>query len=134
MEGRVQGDPRPARRSPVRLRVVAAAVFTAGIAASLVIGAVEVLPGLEDGIVRDSKLTAAQRRHAAGDRLGLDAAPFDAFRGKLHPRDRYAVDVPSGARGPFITRGEVVRAYSAFYFLPAIQVRRADRVFRYRFR
>jgi hypothetical protein len=93
-----------------------------------------VLPGLEDGIVRDSNLTAAQRRHAAGDRLGLDPAPFDAFLGTLHPRDRYAVDVPAGARGPFITRGEVVRAYSAFYFLPAIQVRGADRVFRYRFR
>jgi hypothetical protein len=100
----------------------------------VVIGAVEVLPGLEDGIARDSKLTAAERRHAAGDRLGLDAAPFDAFRATLRPRDRYAVDVPAGARGPFITRGEVVRAYSAFYFLPAIQVRRADRVFRYRFR
>ena len=134
MEGRVQGDPRPARRPPVRLRVVAAAVFTAGIAASVVIGAVEVLPGLEDGIARDSKLTAAQRDHAAGDRLGLDPAPFDAFRATLRPRDRYAVDVPAGAKGPFFTRGEVVRAYSAFYFLPAIQVRRADRVFRYRFR
>ena len=134
MEGRVQGDPRPARRPPVRLRLVAAAVFTAGVAASTVIGAVEVLPGLEDSIARDSKLTAAERRHAAGDRLGLDPAPFDAFRARLRPRDRYAVNVPSGGKGPFITRGEVVRAYSAFYFLPAIQVRRADRVFRYRFR
>jgi len=27
-----------------------------------------------------------------------------------------------------------VRAYSAFYFLPAIQVTRADQVFHYRFR
>jgi hypothetical protein len=134
VEGRVQGDPRPAQRPPVRLRVVAAAVFTAGVAASASIGAVEVLPRLEDGIARESKLTAALRRHAAGDRLGLDAAPFDAFRGTLHARDRYAVDVPPGAKGPFIGRGDVVRAYSAFYFLPAIQVRRADRVFRYRFR
>jgi hypothetical protein len=134
VEGRVQGDPRPAQRPPVRLRVIAAAIFTAGVAGSALIGAVEVLPELEDGIARDSKLTAAERRHAAGDRLGLDAAPFDAFRATLRPRDRYAVDVPAGARGPFITRGEVVRAYSAFYFLPAIQVRRAERVFRYRFR
>ena len=45
-----------------------------------------------------------------------------------------AVDVPPGASGPFITRGAVVRAYSAFYFLPAIQVPRAPLVFRYRFR
>jgi len=57
---------------------------------------------------------------------------FDAFRARLKPRDRYAVDVPPGTKGPFITRGEVVRAYSAFFFLPAVQVRQADPVFRYR--
>jgi len=106
----------------------------AGLAASTLIGALEVLPRVEDGIARDSKLTSAERKHAAGDRLGLDPRPFDAFRAQLRPRERYAVDVPAGSRGPFITRGEVVRAYSAFYFLPAIQVRAADRVFRYRFR
>lgn len=134
MERRLQGDPRPARRPPVRLSVVAAAAVIAGLAGSALIGAIEVLPRLEDGIAHDSKLTAAERRHAAGDRLGLGPAPFDAFRATLRERDRYAVDVPAGAKGPFITRGEVVRAYSAFYFLPAIQVRAADRVFRYRFR
>ena len=103
-------------------------------AASAMIGAIEVLPRVEDGIARDSKLTGATRRHAAADRLRLDSAPFDAFRATLRPRERYAVDVPPGQEGPFITRGEVVRAYSAFYFLPAIQVQAADRVFRYRFR
>ena len=35
---------------------------------------------------------------------------------------------------PFITRGAVVRAYAAFYFLPAIQSEHADHVFQYRFR
>ena len=134
MEGRLQGDPRPARRPPVRLRVVGAALVLTGLAASIAIGASEVLPRVEDGIAHDSKLTPVQRRHAAGDRLGLDPRPFDAFRAGLHARERYAVDVPAGARGPFITRGEVVRAYGAFYFLPAIQVRAAPRVFRYRFR
>jgi hypothetical protein len=109
-------------------------VLAAGFAASAVIGAVEVLPRVEDGISDDAKLSAAERRHAAGNRLGLRAAPFEAFRRSLRGRERYAVDVPNGSRGSFITRGEVVRAYSAFYFLPAIQVRRADRVFRYRFR
>jgi hypothetical protein len=98
------------------------------------VGAVEVLPQVEDGIARDSKLTPAQRRHAAGNRLHLDPAPFDAFNKTLRPRERYAVDVPAGAMGPFITRGAVVRAYSAFFFLPAIQVRHSDHVFRYRFR
>jgi hypothetical protein len=92
------------------------------------------LPRVERDISRDSKLTAVERRHAAGDRLHLDPAPFDAFRARLAPGARYAVDVPPGERGPFITRGAVVRAYAAFLFLPAIQVRRAPLVFRYRSR
>ena len=129
MEGRVQGDPRSPRRPALRLRVVAAAAFVAALAGSAIIGANEVLPRVEDRIAADSKLSAAERRHAAGERLGLRAAPFDAFRGTLRSRERYAVDVPAGSKGPFITRGEVVRAYSAFYFLPAVQVRAADRTF-----
>jgi len=100
----------------------------------MVVGGVEVLPRVEHGIARDSKLTAAERRHAAGDRLHFAPAPFDAFRARLRPRVRYSVDVPAGSRGPFITRGAVVRAYAAFYFLPAIQVPRAPLVFHYRFR
>jgi len=134
VEGRLEGDPRATERPPVRLSVVAAAVFVAALAASAIIGAVEVLPRVEDGIAHDSKLTTPQRRHAAGDRLGLKPAPFDAFRARLHPRQHYAVDVPPGGRGQFATRGDVVRAYSAFYFLPAIEVGRAPLVFRYRFR
>jgi hypothetical protein len=131
---RLQGDPRPDRRPPVRLRLVAGTVVASALLGSAALGAIEVLPRVEDGVAHDSGLTPAERRHAAGDRLGLDPAPFDAFRAGLRPRERYAVDVPPGARGPFITRGEVVRAYSAFFFLPAIQVRTAERVFRYRFR
>jgi hypothetical protein len=134
VEGRLQGNPGPPRRAPVRLRIVAAVIVVASLAGSAVIGAVEVLPRVEDGIARDSKLSDSDYRHAAGDRLGLDREQFDAFRADLRSRDRYAVDVPAGSRGPFITRGEVVRAYSAYFFLPAIQVRTADRVFRYRFR
>jgi hypothetical protein len=99
-----------------------------------VVGAVIVLPRVERGITRDSKLTAVERKHAAGDRLHLDPTPFDAFLAILSPRERYSVDVPRGERGPFITRGAVVRAYAAFYFLPAIQVKRAPHVFHYRFR
>jgi hypothetical protein len=134
MEGRLQSDPRPSQRSPVRLTIVAAAVFVAALAASVLIGANEVRHHVAQSVARNSKLTPAERRHAAGDRLGFDAAPFDAFRVTLRPRERYAVDVPPGARGPFITRGAVVRAYAAFYFLPAIQVGQADHIFRYRFR
>lgn len=133
MAGRVQGDPGAGRRPPVRLKIVAA-VVVAGLVASAIIGGVEVLPRVEDGISRDASLTPSERAHAAGDRLRLDPRPFDLFRRALHPRERYAVDVPPGLRGPFITRGEVVRAYAAFSFLPAIQVARAEHVFRYRFR
>jgi hypothetical protein len=93
-----------------------------------------VLPRVERNITRDSKLTALQRKHAAGDRLHLDPRPFDAFRARLSTRERYAVDVPPGRLGPFITRGAVVRAYSGFYFLPAIQASRAPLVFHYRFK
>jgi hypothetical protein len=134
MEGRVQGDPRPTERPPVRLTVVLAAIFLAALAASALLSAYHVRGHVHDAVARDSKLTAAVRLHAAGDRLGFDPAPFDAFRARLEPKERYAVDVPPGAKGPFITRGAVVRAYAAFYFLPAIQVTRADRVFHYRFR
>jgi hypothetical protein len=132
--GRVQGDPGAGRRAPVRLKRLAAAIVVAGFIASAIIGATEVLPRVEDGIARDASLTASERAHAAGDRLRLDPRPFDVFRRTLRPRERYAVDVPPGPRGPFITRGEVVRAYAAFSFLPAIQVARAEHVFRYRFR
>jgi hypothetical protein len=134
MEGRVQGDPRPTQRPLVRLTVVVAAVFFAALAASALLSAYHVRGHVHDAVARDSKLTSAARLHAAGDRLGFDPAPFDAFRARLAPKERYAVDVPPGAKGPFITRGAVVRAYAAFYFLPAIQVTRADRVFHYRFR
>lgn len=134
MEGRVQGDPRPTERPPVRLTVVVASVFIAALATSALLSVYHVRGHVHDAVARDSKLTTAARLHAAGDRLGFDPAPFDAFRARLRPKERYAVDVPPGARGPFITRGAVVRAYAAFYFLPAIQVTRADRVFHYRFR
>jgi hypothetical protein len=134
MEGRLQGDPRPSERPPVRLTVVAAAVLVAALVASVLLSGNEVRGDVAQAVERDSKLTPAARRHAAGDRLGLDPAPFDAFRADLRPRERYAVDVPPGARGPFINRGAVVRNYAAFFFLPAIQVNQADRVFHYRFR
>ncbi len=134
MEGRPQSDPRPSQRPPVRLTVVAAAVVVAALGASALIGGNRVRHHVAQSVSRDSKLTSVERRHAAGDRLAFDAAAFDAFRVKLRPRERYAVDVPPGAKGLFITRGAVVRAYAAFYFLPAIQVEQADRVFHYRFR
>jgi hypothetical protein len=133
MEGRLQGGSRSAQRPPVRLTVVAAALLVAALAASALIAGNEVRHHVAQSVARDSMLSSAERRHAAGDRLGFDASAFDAFRVRLRPRERYAVDVPPGSKGPFITRGAVVRAYAAFFFLPAIQVRRADHVFRYRF-
>lgn len=134
MEGRVQGDSRPVRRPPVRLTFVAGALLVAALAASALLSAYHVRGHVDQSVSRDSKLTAKERRHAAGDRLGFDPAPFDAFAAGLHARERYAVDVPPGAKGPFIGRGAVVRAYAAFFFLPAIQTPHAGRTFHYRFR
>jgi hypothetical protein len=133
VEGRAQGDPRPRRRAPLRLSFVSACVFFAIVAASVALSLVEVLPRVEHGIARDSKLTPVERQHAAGDRLELDMSAFDAFKARLHPRERYSVDVPPGEPGPFITEGAVVRAFAAYYFLPAIQVPQARLVFHYRF-
>jgi hypothetical protein len=116
------------------LNAVAAAVVVAALLGSAVTSARDVRRHVTASVARDSKLTPAERRHAAGDRLHLAAGPFDAFRATLRRHERYAVDVPAGAKGPFITRGAVVQAYAAFYFLPAVQVPRADRVFHYRFR
>jgi hypothetical protein len=133
MEGRRQGDPRPSGRPPVRLTVIAAAVLVAALAASALVAGNEVRRHVGQAVAQYSKLTPAGRQHAAGDTLGLEPGPFDSFRAELRPREPYAVDVPAGAKGPFITRGAVVRAYAAFYFLPAIQVGHADHVFHYRF-
>ena len=94
----------------------------------------DTLPRVEDGIRRDSNLTSLQRERAAGDRLHLHMAKFGAFKARLHPRERYSVDVPPGEPGPFITEGAVVRAFAAYYFLPAIQVPHAPLVFHYRFK
>jgi len=109
-------------------------VLVAALAASVLLSGNAVRRHVDRSVARDSKLTPSERRHAPGDRLHLDPAPFDAFRAELRPRELYAVDVPPGAMGPFITRGAVVRAYAAFYFLPAIQVEQAGHVFHYRFR
>ena len=134
MEGRVQGDPRPARRSPVRLSVASAGVVFSVLAGSVAFGLHDTLPRAEDGIRHDSSLTSLEREHAAGDRLHLDMAKFDAFKARLHAGARYSVDVPPGEPGPFISEGAVVRAFAAYYFLPAIQVPRAPLVFHYRFK
>jgi hypothetical protein len=132
--GRLQGNPRPSHHPPIRLNAVAAAVVVAALFGSAVTSAIEVRRHVATSVARDSQLSPAERVHAAGDRLGLAAGPFDAFRATLRGHERYAVDVPAGAKGPFITRGAVVRAYAAFFFLPAVQLPRADRVFHYRFR
>jgi hypothetical protein len=108
-------------------------LVVASLSASLVIGGIEALPRVERGISRDSKLTSAERRNAAAIRLRLDPAPFEAFRAQLRSRERYAVDVPAGKPAQLTSEGKVVRAYGAFFFLPAIQVRQSEHVFRYRF-
>lgn len=134
MAGRFQGDSRPSQHPHVRLTVVAAAVALAALLGSAVTSGRDVRAHVADAVASGSKLTPDERQHAAGNQLGFDAAPFDAFRATLRKSDRYSVDVPARAKGPFITSGAVVRAYAAFYFLPGIQEPQAGRVFHYRFR
>ena len=99
MEGRLQGGPRPSQRPPVRLTVVAAAVLVAALAASALIGGNEVRHHVAQSVARDSKLTSAERRHAAGDRLGFDAAAFDAFRVQLRAARALRGRRPAGRQG-----------------------------------
>lgn len=125
---RADSDERPQMSSD------AAAVFLLALFLSALIGALVVLPYVEEGIGRNSRLTSAERRHAAGVRLGLDARQFDAFRLRLKPGQRYSMDVAEGPTGPYFSVGKIVRDYAAFYFLPAIKVKSGSPVFRYQFR
>jgi len=111
-----------------------AAMFVVALFLSTVIGAWVVLPYVQDGIARDSRLNPVERRHAAAIRLGLDSQQLDAFRTSLRPRERYSMDVPEGPVGPYFSAGKIIRDYAAFYFLPAIKVATGNPVFRYEFR
>jgi hypothetical protein len=93
-----------------------------------------VVPHVEEGIAHDSKLTAAERRHAAAEGLGLDARQFDSFRARLRFRQHYSLDVPAGPRFRYYTLGKIARDYGAYYFLPAIKDPEAKLAFHYRFR
>jgi hypothetical protein len=108
-------------------------VLVAALAASVLLSANEVRRHVAQAVGHDSRLTPANACTPPAIALASTRHPSTRFGVELRPRERYAVDVPPGAKGPFITRGAVVRAYAAFYFLPAIQVDRADRV-RFRFR
>jgi hypothetical protein len=129
-----QSEPGSPRRTYLRLSADAAGVFVLGVVLSAVIGGLVIFPYVEEGIARDSKLTPAERRHAAGDLLGLDARQFDSFRAGLRPRQHYSLDVPDGPRFRFYTLGKIARDYGAYYFLPAIKDPAAKRVFHYHFR
>ena len=85
MEGRLQGDSRPVRRPPVRLRIVAAAVLLAALVSSVALSGYRVRGHVDDAVMSGSALTPSERRHAAGDRLGLDPKPFDAFGALARP-------------------------------------------------
>jgi hypothetical protein len=123
----------PPHRPLVRRNTEVAELFILAIVLSAGFGGLVVLPRVDDQISRDSKLSALERSHAAGDRLGFDARKFDAFRARLRPRQHYSVEVLGRSKSQFIN-ASTIRAYSAFYFLPAIQEPGAKPVFRYRFR
>lgn len=134
MLGQTQDSPRSVRRPLVRMSDDLAGLFVLGVLVSAAFGGLLAFRHAEDGIARDSKLSASQRRHAAVAGLGIDTRQLDSFRARLRPRQRYSLDVPEGTRFRFFTLGKVVRDYSTFYFLPAIRERSGNPVFHYRFR
>jgi hypothetical protein len=132
--GHVPEHRRSPRRPRLRLGSDAGGVFVLAVLLSAVLGAWLVVPYVENGIARDSKLSAAQLRRAAADRLRLDARQFDAFRARLRRRQQYSMNVPEGPTGRYFSAGKIVRDYGAYYFLPAIKTPGGKPIFRYRFR
>jgi hypothetical protein len=65
-------------------------------------------------------LTPAEAADAAAVHEHLPVALFDRLRARLHPGDRWWLEVPAGAADAFSNRGSVYRAYAVFWFLPAL--------------
>jgi hypothetical protein len=77
-------------------------------------------------------LTAAQAARAAAVHEGLPVALFDRWQARLHPGERWWLEVAPGAPEGLTNRGAVYRAYAVYRFLPnlpAASKAQADVVF-----
>ncbi len=78
---------------------------------------------------RYAALTAAQRRHALVEQLGLPGDPFDFFAANVRRGDRVYYQVKPSGLGHFLDLPESVAAVGRYYLLPAVSepdLRRAN--------
>ena len=106
----------------VRLSAVAAL-------AAVILGARHTWPDL--GHAR-AHLSVAEAARAAAVHEGLPVALFDRWKARLHPGQRWWLEVAPGAPEGLTTRGAVYRAYAVYWLLPnlpAASRAKADVVF-----
>lgn len=108
-------------------RVLAAAALALALA-SAALGATRIWPQLSHDRARDARLTPAQAERAIWTENGspLPPALYDFWRSQLRRGDRYYL--AAHATSPqSLEQPNIVRAYAAYWLLPAIQVRSAAR-------
>jgi hypothetical protein len=111
------------------VRVTLVRLSAAAALAAVVLGARHTWPDL--GHAR-SPLTAPEAARAAAVHEGLPVALFDRWKARLHPGDRWWLEVAPGAPEGLTTRGAVYRAYAVYWLLPnlpAASMAKADVVF-----
>lgn len=106
-----------AGQEPAAARRALAILAAAGAVAAAVLGARDSWPYLGD---KRAHLTAVEAENAAAVHERLPVALFDRLRARLHPADRWWLDVPQGKAQALAHRGDVYRAYGVFWFLPAV--------------
>jgi hypothetical protein len=97
----------------VRVALVALSVAAALVA--VVHGARHTWPDLGYGHPR---LTAAEADRIPAVHEGLPLGLFDRWQMRLHPGERWWLDVAPGAPEGLTVRGAVYRAYAVYAFLP----------------
>jgi hypothetical protein len=82
---------------------------------------------LRDQRVESARLSALERRQAAGYKHLLPVDVFDFFRTHLRPGDRYYVQARPGRFFAGVDRPTASRTFARFYLLPAVEVDDAKR-------
>jgi hypothetical protein len=96
---------------------VLAALVASGAVAATVLGASRSWPQLG---ASQPHLTRTEAADAAAVHEDLPVALFHRLRARLHPGDRWWLEIPAGAPDAFSNRGSVYRAYAVYWFLPAL--------------
>jgi hypothetical protein len=96
--------------------VLVLAVVSAGL------GVAKVWPALSDARSRETGLSKTQAKQAIWRESPLPPALYDFWRAQLRRGERYFVAVrPTGEQS--LVKPIIVRAYAAYWLLPAIEVR-----------